>query len=130
MDDIIVLILTLIFIVAGIFGQMKKRQLPSPEPLPEEEQEKENFWDMLDEELEEEQPRPQFKKTEYMGDDYASQVTASKFQWDKEGRNFSHDLTKSDPIKHEFPAPKKKRFPLKKAVIYSEILNRKHFKIS
>ena len=55
MDDIIVLILTLIFIVAGIFGQMKKRQaVPAPES--ENRGAEDNFWELLDEELDKVRP--------------------------------------------------------------------------
>jgi hypothetical protein len=130
MDDIIVIILTLIFIIAGIFGQMKKRQLP-PEPISEEIPEDDNFWDIPDEESEaKEQLRAQTRASEYIEENYEPQVTESKFKWDKGGRKFSHDLLKSDPLKQEFSVPKKRGFPLKKAVIYSEILNRKYFNIS
>lgn len=122
MDDIIVLILTLIFIVAGIFGQMKKRQLP-PQQQGEAEQERRNYWEISEDE--EDEP---IGVTEHLTpvkevakeDRFHSAANMMK-------REFQKARPQIIPEKPKAAAAASKKFPLKKAVIYSEILNRKYF---
>lgn len=122
MDDIIVLILTLLFIVAGIFGQMKKRQLPpeadtGAEPMPN------KFW----ENLEEDEDHP-IGVTEHL---QPVQEIAKEDRFHTSGnqmrREFAPIVTKKVSAKQKVESLNLKRFPLKTAVIYSEILNRKYF---
>lgn len=123
MDDVIVIILTLIFIVASIFGQRKKRQ-----PLPEAEQQPtgDNFWDMLDEEWNEMKTanKPQPQKPVQKQETNISGASSYAFRPEDEGSKFAAPT----PEKQATTVPKagKKKFPLREAVIYSEILNRKY----
>lgn len=146
MDDLLLIILTLVVTVIGALGQINKKKKSTRQQnhaegnVPEEEPD--NFWDFLNEEaysqteqqeehlpeeemIEEEesspqkmdkpQPEPKITKPEY-------QFTAKN-----EGQSiYSSEIT--DKAEEEKRKTKKKRrdFSLRKAVIYSEILNRKY----
>jgi hypothetical protein len=122
MDDIIVLILTLIFIVAGIFGQMKKRQLP-PDESTGSNPVQDNFWENIDEE--DEHP---IGVTEHL---QPVKEVAKEDRFHTTGNQMRRDVVRKPiieiPKKPKVDTRKLKRFPLKKAVIYSEILYRKYF---
>lgn len=122
MDDIIVLILTLIFIVAGIFGQMKKRQLP-PDASTGVQPMQDNFWENIDEE--DEHP---IGVSEHL-QPVKELVKEDRFH--TAGNQMRRDIVRNPILeiskKPKVETRKLKRFPLKKAVIYSEILNRKYF---
>jgi hypothetical protein len=130
MDDIIVLILTLIFIIAGVFGQMKKRQTNQGEE-PEADNRIENpdrnvFWEHLHDDLDEPEPEKtvpvvqKLKRTKNIEQEYL-------FNVDDEGKRiFTRNKEKKVPVSVIVKSSKGKRFPLKKAVILSEILNRKY----
>lgn len=141
MDDLLVIILTLVFAAIGIFGQMKKKQAanqrgPQPEPQPESElDEPESFWDFLDPESQrntmqqapvqvmEEQKQP----VETVADKPAPKKAEYQFEPENEGASiYAHDLTSDKNKEQEEKKTPKDRFSLKKAVIYSEILNRKY----
>ncbi len=127
MDDIIVIILTLIFIVASIFGQKKK-----PQPVPETEAEVEpqssgdNFWDMLNEEWKEarQTDSPSQQKPVEKQEQPTMESKPYTFHPDKEGAKIT--VEKPEETKKSISKTKKKKFPLRDAVIYSEILNRKY----
>lgn len=125
MDDIIVIILTLIFIVASIFGQKKKRP-PIPatetEPLPAEDY----FRDLLEKQLDDTRQSgatPQ-QKPERQHSAANTEPQHYTFQAEKEGARTAAE--KPEKPKKNFLKVKKKKFPLREAVIYSEILNRKY----
>lgn len=135
MDDLLIIILTLIFAAVGIFGQSKKRKAqqenqPVPKPQPEE---PDNFWDFL----EKESPKPQQPGDESQTEQTYRQrhqeteketpVPVQKVQPSKmDSSIYSTDLTgKNDVTKQQKPKSKI-GFSLRKAVIYSEILNRKY----
>jgi hypothetical protein len=127
MDDIIVIILTLIFIVAGIFGQMKKKP-PVQQPQMEPQHAEDDFWDLLDADPTEPRPpanEPVPSKTR-MGKKPSSE-NKYDFKPEKEGTRLTkRNLPKGDEIKKERRTTQKRKFPLKEAVIYSEILHRKY----
>lgn len=124
MDDILVFILTLIFIIAGIFGQTKKkpqqRKAAGETPPPD---------------------HPVWQSIEYDDDDMEPVgVTDRKHVPTVRGRDDrfhsrSSMITRQFVPKAKPPATEKKKsrhrikrpFPLKQAVIYSEIINRKYF---
>lgn len=127
MDDIIVIILTLIFIVAGIFGQMKKKP-PVPQPQTEPLSAEDDFWDMLDADRAETRPqankpassKKRTEKTPSSGNRY-------EFKHENEGnRKTIRDSIKQNEVKNRKQTDRKRKFPLKEAVIYSEILHRKY----
>ena len=119
MDDIVVLILTLIFIIAGIFGQMKKRR-EVPVEKNENQPEEDNFWEVSDEILEE--PRKNYELQKEARKIRSEETNREKKSYIRQIEGFEYDLTKEKKIS----TGKKKKFPLKKAVIYSEILHRKY----
>lgn len=125
MDDIIIIILTLIFIVASIFGQKKKRK-PVSETEAELQSSGENIWDMLNEEWKEarqtDSPAQQ-KPVEKQEQAYAESQPDKSHPEKERTRIFAQKPLKT---KETIKKTKKKKFPLKDAVIYSEILNRKY----
>lgn len=140
MDDLIVIILTLVFAAAGIFGQMKKKKAAGqvenqPEPRPETEQEEPgNFWDFLDAEPEymKQAPVAETHQQEQRMQAAEKQPVAEKkpapeiIAENEDSSIYSNDLTSDGEAKKTKRFSSKDRFPLRKAVIYSEILNRKY----
>lgn len=140
MDDLIVIILTLVFAAAGIFGQMKKKQAAGkaenqPEPRPgAETEEPGNFWDFLDAEPEykeqapvAETPRHEQQVQSVEKEPVARKKTKSQFFAENENSSiYSSDLTSNGKAEKTKKHSSEDRFPLRKAVIYSEILNRKY----
>ena len=130
MDDIIVLILTLIFIIAGVFGQMKKRQTAgssdSDQDLSSEKTDNGNFWEHLRDEWDEpeqELVQPAYQKRSQ----FQNLEKEYLFKAEDEGkRSITTKIKKSEPLQVNKRVSKTVKFPLKKAVIYSEILHRKY----
>ena len=140
MDDLIVIILTLVFAAAGIFGQMKKKQAANkagnqPEPRSgAEPEEPGNFWDFLDADPEymeqvpvaenrQQEPQVQSAKKEHAA---KKKPTPKIFAENENNSIYSNDLTSDGKAEKTKKLSSKDRFPLRKAVIYSEILNRKY----
>jgi hypothetical protein len=127
MDDIIVLILTLIFIIAGVFGQMKKRQTAANAESESDPSIAKpgngNFWEHLHDdwdEPEQEKVAPVYQKLQNIEHDYL-------FKAEDEGKRiFTRNTKISEPLQVDKRASKGIKFSLKKAVIYSEILHRKY----
>ena len=141
MDDLIVIILTLVFAVAGIFGQMKKKQAQNQagnqtEPQPEtESDDSDNFWDFLEPESQpnymQQAPVPEPPKEKQPVQTVAKQPVRKKpeyqFKAENEGTSiYANDLTSDTKSVRKVSKKRTDRFSLKKAVIYSEILNRKY----
>lgn len=125
MDDIIVIILTLIFIVASIFGQKKKKP---PVQQTEHQPAGDSFWDMLDKEYRKvSQPAESpwaTPKEEMPESAHSEEPQHYKFKPENEGARIT--VPKPEVIQPVVSKTKKKKFPLREAVIYSEILNRKY----
>jgi len=136
MDDLIAVILTLIIAGAGALGQIKKKK-----PMPvatEEPKNPENIWELFREEnlLPELKTEPDY--TEIVEDEsvlYKYEQPESipydneqdyKFEANNEGGTIINQELVSNPITTKGISKKKEKFPLRKAVIYSEILNRKY----
>jgi hypothetical protein len=131
MEDLIVIILTLIIVVVGALGQIKKKKLPQPE------ENKQNssggFWDLLQEmgEHEPQHTEVSVPKEPVINPEHEKNTQHYPFQPANEGKS---DLKRSSAFKEnlekkqEKDAEKKisRSFSLRKAVIYSEILNRKY----
>ncbi|MFW5822486.1 MAG: hypothetical protein ACOCU7_03775 [Tangfeifania sp.] len=140
MDDLIVIILTLVFAAAGIFGQMKKKQAAGqaenqPEPPADSEPEGPgNFWDFLDAEPEYMQQAPVAGTPQQEQQVQAAEkkpVAVKKpvpkiIAENEDSSIYSNDLTSDGKVEKTKKDFSKERFPLRKAVIYSEILNRKY----
>jgi hypothetical protein len=133
MDDLIVIILTLIIAVVGALGQIKKRKQSHTENQ-NAGQEPGNFWDVFQKEqdytvdqqtemMQYETPEPLLSEKEKV----ESSVKPYDFSAENEGKSiFKVDKTIKAFQEKEPLRSKLKDFSLKKAVIYSEILNRKY----
>jgi len=123
MDDLIVIILTLIFIVAGLYRQVKKQRATAENKanIPST---KDNPWELPDQEWEEpslsrvnvetKKTTPEPKKKPFLNPENEGE------------RIIPRDLFKETQINRAEKSVRKKRFPLRDAIIYSEILKRKY----
>jgi hypothetical protein len=136
MDDLIVIILTLIIAGAGAIGQLKKKkQLPVDT---EEPKNPENIWDLFREEtllpeLKTESDYNEIEQSDYEHYKYEQPESIPyvneqgyKFKAYNEGGTLIKREVKGKPVTIKEISKKKEKFPLRKAVIYSEILNRKY----
>ncbi|MDX8341540.1 hypothetical protein SLH46_20240 [Draconibacterium sp. IB214405] len=127
MDDIVVIILTLIVAVFGILNKKRKRDVPPGQSAPTNGG-AQNFWEMLLENENDSQQvvQPPVYKEEIVEEPVPKPKPVYEFKADREA---AHSITK--PMKKMGKSKKKKlimgeEFSLKKAVIYSEIINRKY----
>ncbi|QGY43870.1 hypothetical protein GM418_09435 [Maribellus comscasis] len=134
MDDLIVIILTLIVAVVGTIGQIKKKKQPQPESGTEEQNSSDNFWDVL-EDFGDKPSNPKPGETEYEPETIEEKPIVNQqytFKAENEGKDSVLKKTSSikNGIKQNLEEEKKENisntFSLRKAVIYSEILNRKY----
>ncbi|MFW5831537.1 MAG: hypothetical protein ACOCVA_04750 [Prolixibacteraceae bacterium] len=136
MDDLLLIILMIVVSVIGALGQInKKKKSAQQENLPEEN--KDNFWDFLNEEAygqeeqqEEEVTEPEepvFEPVKQPGAQPEIKKPEYRFSAENEGQSIYNteitDLREEDKGKTK---KKLKDFSLRKAVIYNEILNRKY----
>ena len=127
MEDYIVIILMAIILIFGAIGRSKKKVIPQPQN--EEPIEHDDFWGMM-EELEVQPPTPQpVKKVEFMKVPKVNPVYG--FIAKEEGVSILKDriLKSESDIKKTNKSniiKKDDKFSLRKAIIYSEILNRKY----
>jgi hypothetical protein len=127
MDDLVVIILTLIIAGVGVLGQMKKKKQASTTPVGQAKQ-PENIWDLFKEEAFPQilQPEPEYYMEEEPESIPYENEQGYKFEAKNEGGIIIKNEVKPQPaIKDSIPE-KKEVFSLRKAVIYSEILNRKY----
>lgn len=135
MDDLIVIIITILFAVIGILSQQKKKREAANASTPKVDGgQPADFWEMIMGEREPEQPyqAPVFfdeepAKVEIVEEKKNEFQPSYSFKASNEG---SSDIEGKN-IQVENPAKKKvliegEDFSLRKAVIYSEIMNRKY----
>jgi hypothetical protein len=126
MDDLVVIILTLLIAGAGIIGQLKKKkeiQVAAGEP-----KNPENIWDLLREEtlMPELKTRPEYFEMDQEESEPYENEQGYKFEANDEGGTLIKKEIKIQPVAKVTTQKRKEKFPLRKAVIYSEILNRKY----
>jgi hypothetical protein len=126
MDDLVVIILTLLVAAIGIWGQVKKKkQIPV---LTEKDKTPGNIWNLFPDDL---NLSSQSQEMEYADEEFEEvdelvEPQGYKFEPQNEGvSKIQNEKVESGSI--EKNAVKREKFSLKKAVIYSEILNRKYF---
>jgi len=123
MEDYIVIILTIIILVFGAIGR-SKRKIP-PQPQTQEPLESDDFWGVM-EELGIPQPAPQrvVRNTEKVKiiSVPEKRVTVKK----EESSMLKNNVVNAKLGINEDNTAKSKRFSLREALIYSEILNRKY----
>lgn len=127
MDDLVVVILTILIAAAGAIGQMKKKKQMPVEPG--EQKTPEDIWELFKQETFQQKPfrTPVLAEVEEEESEPSVNVQGYLFEAKNEG-----GLLEKNEMKVQAPVTKntiknKERFPLQKAVIYSEILNRKYF---
>ena len=127
MDDLVVIILTLLIAGAGAIGQMKKKKQTTPIPAGQAKQ-PENIWGLFKEEAFPQipQPDPEFYLDEEPESIPYENEQNYKFEAKNEGGIIINNEIKPEPIINDVIKDKKEVFSLRKAVIYSEILNRKY----
>jgi len=131
MDDLIVIILTLLIVVIGVLGQIKKKK-SGQQPTPRQ-KEGGGFWDFLEME-----PETSMKQPNEVYQVSEESAIEPEIQEEKSQYTFTPEEESSPVQKNDLTLSEKKRvvkkisrypldFSLRKAVIYSEILNRKYF---
>ena len=127
MDDLVVIILTLIIAVAGVISQAKKKKQNT---VPENGQKQpEDIWNLFrDEPIPAPQPKtePQYDIVEDEESVPYENEQDYKFYSNKEGGKLINIEPEIQRPVEEAVTKKKEKFSLRKAVIYSEILNRKY----
>ncbi|WP_319231362.1 hypothetical protein [Draconibacterium orientale] len=127
MDDIVVIILTLIVALFGILNKTRKKNA-APGESASGAGSAQDFWEMLMDDNKDMPGQPQPQVIQEVEEEEPAQEVRPAFQYSAEGR-------KSTPLKRKEPPAKKtkkqslllgEKFSLKKAVIYSEIINRKY----
>lgn len=127
MDDLIVIILTLIIAGVGALGQLKKKKQAEPNMEPQEGTD--SFWNLLDDETE------PVEQTEIINHQVEKEVVEPvkaqdsqlyQFKAKQEGESVIEEDEKIEIKKPKLKSKLKEDFSLRKAVIYSEILNRKY----
>lgn len=137
MDDLIVIILTLVFAVAGVLGQMKKKKKFAGDEGQQEASD--SILDMFKEELginDETQPQyyedpvevPVKQEVKEKKVEKVSSVDYSRYQFRSENEGTSEISQEAPKVekREKISTGIRKDFTLRKAVIYSEILNRKY----
>jgi len=130
MDDIVVIIITILIAVLGALSQRKRRQAAQTHGNTQQ-QKPFDFWEMLNDERAPEDPYQHFESEPEIEEEPIDVVPKEKsvyqFVPSNEGRS---DI--AEPILKE-PVRKKRKvlvdgekFSMRKAVIYSEIMNRKY----
>ena len=126
MDDLVVIILTLLIAGAGVIGQMKKKKQATA--VPGGQKNPENIWELFKQDAFPHTPQtePEYYVDEQPESEPYENEQGYKFEPKNEGGIIINNEVKPQPtIKDSIPE-KKEVFSLRKAVIYSEILNRKY----
>ncbi|KAF0237546.1 MAG: hypothetical protein FD181_1784 [Prolixibacteraceae bacterium] len=126
MDDLIVIIMTILIAGAGAIGQLKKKkQIPV---AAEEPKNPENIWDLFREETllpERNTGHEYFEMGQQESEPYENEQ-GYNFAATDEGGTLIKKEVKIQPVVKRTTQKNKEKFSLRKAVIYSEILNRKY----
>ncbi len=127
MDDLIVIILTIIIMIAGAIGQIKKKPVQNAKVKDTEPRDNEDIWFLPGE------PEITDHKKQTVRDRFEDHLTdrmpenLSSYKFRDDYSNFRSETEMANVIaKKDTSQVKKRKFPLKKAVIFSEILNRKY----
>jgi hypothetical protein len=129
MDDLVVIILTLLIAGAGAIGQMKKKKPATTIPAGQAKQPA-NIWELFNEEVFPQILQPELEPENYLEAEPESipyeNEQGYKFEAKNEGGIIINNEIKPEPTINNEIKNKKEVFSLRKAVIYSEILNRKY----
>ncbi len=126
MDDLIVIILTLAVAGIGILGQIKKKkQAATGSNQPKQ---PETFWDLIKNET---NFPVQEEENEYYEEENPEPVISSEAPYQKVSTTLKQSSARKDnftkkSIRKKIKSKTMEEFSLRKAVVYSEILNRKY----
>ena len=124
MDDIVVLILTLLIVVLGAIGQIKKKK--PVQPNANQNNNSDSFWDLLQGKPEM-APEPEFIPRE---EPVPTEITPEESEYKFVPSNEGGTNIKMEFVENLKEEKKEKvldeNFSLRKAIIYSEIINRKY----
>lgn len=127
MDNIVAIILILLLAVIGIVGQTNRRKTASQQPKTD--KSPQNIWDLLESQMAPEprmeEPEPEFDQEDDMVD-VVPETPVYEFDAKNEGKGKVKEDAVSKISVQENQKTRKEKFPLRKAVIYSEILKRKY----
>jgi hypothetical protein len=126
MDDLVVIILTLLIAGAGAIGQIKKKkQIPVS---PGEQKNPNDIWDLFRQEPFNPviKTEPEYINVEEEESEPYENEQGYQFEAINEGGVLINNDLNANPKPGEVIPNKNERFSLRKAVIYSEILNRKY----
>jgi len=129
MDDLLVILITILIAVVGVLNQRKKKK-DAQQPVSESAGQPADFWEML---MQQQEQRPVYNEVEEdeIDDEVIDTVPEPKpvYQF-KAAEEGSSDLVEEKKI---LQRQKKKpvlidgeEFSIRKAIIYNEILNRKY----
>lgn len=128
MDDLVAIILTLVFVAIGAFGQMKKKKKLIPETESNNDT-KDDIWGLFEKVTGFENYREDpYGNTEVVAKEPGPAVNEQNYSFkatDEGGSVIEKEsqIKKSSVRKNAI----RENFSLKQAVIYNEILNRKYF---
>ncbi len=133
MDDLLIIILTLVVAVIGAFGRKKKKEANQSQSAGGTQQ-PQDFWDMFMNQGEQQQHQPQFIYEDEPEEAPEEKIVVEKkerpkysFSAEEEGKSdIKEELIKSLDSERKKVQIEGEDFSLRKAVIYSEILNRKY----
>jgi len=126
MDDLVVIILMLLIAGAGAIGQIKKKkQIPGS---PGEQKNPNDIWDLFRQEPFNPVIKTEFEyiNVEEVESEPYENEQGYKFEAKNEGGVLINNDLNTNPKQGEVITKRNERFSLRKAVIYSEILNRKY----
>jgi len=127
MDDLLVILLSVVFILAGIFGQKNKKKNAANSNSVVKEPAKEDLWDFLDQKWEDSSLGEESHEVAVEEVPAPKQESRQQFHTEQESqRIFKKGSIENVSEKMKVRPLKMSKFPLKDAVIYSEILNRKY----
>ncbi|MDD2381470.1 MAG: hypothetical protein WCY58_08105 [Mariniphaga sp.] len=123
MDDLIVIFLTLVFIIGGLFGQLKKKQAESVKKI-NPPSSSGDLWELPAEDWAE--PTDRYEKSGFKTT-RPEPKERTLFHPKKEGERITISKTQIGSLAKEKATRESNiQFSLREAVIYSEILNRKY----
>lgn len=132
MDDIIIIVLTIVFLAISLIGQNKKskKKLPSTQQTASDSQKEPSLWETLFEELGMPQTskKPQAEPEPFL--DFENKTsrlrTKNIVQEVNTPKPAKEKIIRSEKLQSRKLHPLMKDFSLKKALVYSEIMNPKY----
>lgn len=126
MDDFLVIILTLVIVGVGALGQLKKKKQAAANPLKV--KQANDFWDLLGQEpaIPDKREEPDFIEVDKPQTVQNFDISPNQFNAENEGNTGLNGGKTKKTVKLKTHQKVVKGFSLRKAVIYSEILNRKY----